>query len=872
MIKFVSHGCSPQIFLHDKARASYVLRDLDASMQDTLHRLDMKPAGAYAQEPEPVAVVLKDVTHHYYYPQCPDGISVPGYNRIVYEDVFPRIDFHYYGASSGQRFSIVCRPGSDPDDIKLLFTGQDSISEDIQGFLKLHFDSAFVTLPYAVAYQLDNADVPVPLGWLANFNMDGQDGLVGLHFDTYDTTKPLMLQIGGLPPAGGGAEPDLAWSTLIGSEHGGGATEFMTAGDADEVGNLYVAGNTRDGAFPANTGTTDHQGNHDITFGRFLYLPDEPEDAILDYMTFFGGAGNDKPTVLQFVEQGEEELLYVAGWTSSSNLPPRPNDNPNDGTYYQNTLKGATDGFIIRAEASTGLVPRATYFGGEGDEMITGFTEDADHAVYIVGATNTSSGTLGTSCIAPASGFPLCQPSQLAYFQGANAGGTDSFILKIDPTFELLWSTFWGGSGDDRPYDAAYMPSLGGTGGGNDRIAIVGSSTGTLPFQVNSGYYVGANAEETGAIYTFDSNGRARWGTFIPGVTRLEAVVNDKAKFVVMGMTKLQANTTLSCQPSAGQLSICTLSGAYQDDYVNRHDTYFGEFVQPNGDLIWSTAYGDVGWLGAIFPDNNSGPDYYKQQQSQPFDIYRFSDLECDALSNVYAMGLFQHGYWEIDDDQTTVHGFGLYNQPWNPLTGSDQTDLTLFQFGMGRQLLWASLFGGMFEHQPDGTSGLPFDLQWYMKGCDFGHDLALVPGKALYWMGTSGGVALPEACPVLGTSWCEESLTSVGDNLDMMQGFATRMNLRDVSIGLVDQPISPLEHLHAVPNPTSDFLRLISHGKPFVSIVVTVVNSLGQPVLVARTNGDGLLDVSGLAAGCYSVHRNLASGEVHQSARFVRL
>ena len=857
--------------MHEKGRASYVLREHDPSMQDTLHRLDMKPAGEYAQEPGPVAVALKDVEHHYYYPHCPTGISVPGYNRVVYEDVFPRVDFHYYGASSGQRFAIVCRPGSDPDHIRLLFTGQDSISLDIAGFLKLHFDSNFVSLPYAVAYQMNGSGDPVPLGWLANFDTDGQDGLVGFHFASYDTTQALVLQFGGLPPEGGGAEPDLGWSTLIGSEHGGGATEFMTAGDADVDGNLYVAGNTRDGAFPANTGTTSHEGNHDITFGRFLYLPDEPDDAVLDYMTFFGGAGNDKPTVLHIAQYENTEYLYISGWTSSSNFPILPSINPSDGSYYQNLLRGTNDATILKADALSGAVERSTFYGGEGQEMITAVTEDSEHAMYFVGATSSASGTLGSSCIAPSTGFPLCQSDLTAYLQNTNSGGTDGFIMKIDPGFNLSWSTFIGGPGDDLFYDAAYMPPAGTPNGTTDRIAIVGSSTSTLPFQVNTGYFVGSNTGETGAIYTFDSNGRARWGTFIPGVTRLEAVVNDKVNFVVMGMTKLQASTSLSCQPTTGQLPICSPPGAYQDDFINRHDAYFAEFDQPTGDLQWATAYGDLGWLGALYPDNNTGPDYYQQQQNQPFPIYRFSDLECDAGSNVYAMGLYQHGYWEIDDDQSTVPGFDLYNQTWDPLTGSNQTDLTLFLFNHERQLLWASLFGGMFEHEPDGSSGLPFDVQWYMKGCDFGHDLVLVPGKALYWVGTSGGVALPEACPNPGTSWCEESLTYVGDNLDMMQGFATRMNLRDVSIGMPDVFTSNTVPVQVVPNPAHHHVRFFVNGNASTFAQFSVINALGQLVLQGRTDQTGMVDVRGLAEGCYAIDLLTKQENHRQVARFIR-
>lgn len=869
-VKYVSHGGFPRVYLQEKSKTSFVIRVNDPSQQDTLHRLDMVPVGANARDVEPIAQLLKDVTHRYYLPHCPNGIVAEGYNRIVYEGVYPNIDFHYYGASSGQRMAIVCRPGSNPTDVRLQFTGQDSLGIDVNGFLRIHSNGRYITLPYALAYQINSGGTPVALGWTANYTADNGTGWVTLSFASYDPTKALILQVGGLPAAGGGGDPALEWSTLIGTGNGIGSSEFITAGDADEEGNLYVAGNTRDQDFPANTGVTLHEGNSEMVFGKFLYAPNDEIDARLDYLTFFGGTGNDKAVVLHSTSVGGVEMLYLGGWTSSENIPVRPINNPNDNSFYQEALRGSTDGFALRFFASSGEVPRSTYFGGEGSEMITSVTEDRNGDIYFAGATTSTVGEYGIDCTSPATGFPMCSTEPDSYQEGTNAGGTDGFIFRLDDQFRLTWSTFIGGPGDDLFFDAAYFTSAASS---LDRIALAGSSTGLMPFGPSNGYHVSSNTTETGVIFTFDSNCRKQWGTFLPGVLRLEAVINDKTNFLVMGLTKFQAATELTCNAVANTVSICTPStGAYQDAFINRHDAYFGEFELPTGTLKWSTVYGDLGWLGSLFPDENTGPDYFQQQQQQPFPIYRFSDLEVDTQGNLYAMGLYQHGFWDfIDDDQSTLFGYGLYNQEWDLLTGSNQTDLTLFLFDQQRALHWASLYGGGFEHVDAGPPGSPFDLVWYFKGCEFGQDLVLVPEKALYWVGTSGGVALPEACPNPELSWCEASLNAVGDNLDPMQGFAVRMDLREIAVHLHDVAFDQSSVIHALPNPADAVVRFRTQQTTLSRAQVLVVNALGQTVFIGSLDENGSLDVQHLASGSYVAQIIAPHVATPLNVRFVR-
>ena len=874
-VRFVSDGSFPKVYLHEKSLSSFVLRTSTLSMHDTLRRFDMLPVGSNANQSDPIATVLKNVTHRYHLPHCPAGVEVPGYNRIIYENMYDGIDFHYYGASAGQKLAIVCHPGSDPQQIKLKFTGQDSLGLDIYGFLKLHYDGRYLKLPYALAYQVDANNASILLNWGATYNPDYNAGEVSFFYQTYDPTKPLVLLIGSLPMggAGGGEEPQPTWSTLPGTGNGTGSSEFISAGDADSDGDLYVAGNTRDQAFPISTGTTFHQGNVDVVFGRTIYAPGDADlDARVDYMVFFGGSGDEKATVIHNSTNGEDEVTYIGGWTNSAAFPILPLIDLNDGGYRQSNKKGNNDGFILKVDAISGFVSRSTYFGGEGTEMITAVTEDSEGNLYFGGATSSTTGSYGQNCSSPASGFPLCSTESADYQQTANAGGTDGFVLRLNPTFQLTWSSFYGGIGDDHIYDAGYMRAPVTSSGPTDRIAIVGSSTSALPFGANGTFQITSNSEQSGFISTWDPDRRSQWGTFLPGVIRLEAVVADKTSLVVMGLTKLQANTQLTCDEVADGLPICNPGGsAYQDATINRHDAYFAEFLQPSGALKWSTAYGDLGWLGAIFPDNNAGPDHYSAQEIHPFPIYRFSDLECDNNSSIYAMGLFQHGYWEIDDDQSTLPAFGFYNQAWEPQTGSNQTDLSLFLFDLSRELKWASLFGGGFDHVDSDPDPLPFDVLWYYKGCEFGHDLVLVPGEALYWVGTAGGVALPEACPYPNVSWCEASLEFVGDNLDPLQGFATRMNLNGLFIGMDDHSAAAGSVLTCLPDPTPGSISFRSNSGPVSNALYRITNALGQLVLTGVLDEQGAVDVSALPSGPYAVELQTLRAQAMNVVRFVR-
>lgn len=143
-VLYYSEGGLPRAYLRDKSQVSFVVARIDTSIAtaDTLYRLDMRPYGNTAQQVTPVSLVQKDWFQNFYLPWCGDsGVTdVQGYCRVVYPNIFPKIDMHFYSGSAGQKMAFVLLPGCDPSKLKLAFTGQDSINVDIWGTLKIYYD------------------------------------------------------------------------------------------------------------------------------------------------------------------------------------------------------------------------------------------------------------------------------------------------------------------------------------------------------------------------------------------------------------------------------------------------------------------------------------------------------------------------------------------------------------------------------------------------------------------------------------------------------------------------------------------------------------------------------------------------------------
>lgn len=264
----------------------------------------------------------------------------------------------------------------------------------------------------------------------------------------------------------------------------------------------------------------------------------------------------------------------------------------------------------------------STYFGGTGDEGISvsdGTATDKFGNVYL------ASTTTSTSSIASGG------------FQNTHGGGLyDAFLVKFDSIGNLLWSTYYGSTGDDRAAAVAVDSS------GNVYLTgYTNSSSG-----IASGGYQNVFGGGTfdAFIVKFNAAGSRLWATYYGGT----------AQDLGMGIcTDITGNVYLagSTQSTSG-----IASGGFQLTFGGgANDAYLAKFGA-TGNLIWSTYYGGTNY------DTGGKP-------------------ACDALGNVFLTGYANSTSGISSGGFQNIHG------------GS--SDAFLVKFSSAGARLWATYYGG---------------------------------------------------------------------------------------------------------------------------------------------------------------------------------
>ena len=146
-----------------------------------------------------------------------------------------------------------------------------------------------------------------------------------------------------------------------------------------------------------------------------------------------------------------------------------------------------------------------SYIGGDRDESGLATVVDAAGDIYVAGTTTSFN-------------FPTA-----AAWQASFGGYRDGFLMKLDRTGSVLWSTYYGGDGDDRPsavaVDAQGRVYLAGTTSSSNLPVIGGLRKGlglmddafvarfTASGQLDYATYFGGTGYETGAGLAVDASG-----------------------------------------------------------------------------------------------------------------------------------------------------------------------------------------------------------------------------------------------------------------------------------------------------------------------------------------------------------------------------
>jgi Beta-propeller repeat/HYDIN/CFA65/VesB-like, Ig-like domain/Abnormal spindle-like microcephaly-assoc'd, ASPM-SPD-2-Hydin len=270
-------------------------------------------------------------------------------------------------------------------------------------------------------------------------------------------------------------------------------------------------------------------------------------DPVLSYSTYLGGSGGDIGYGIAVDTFGN---AYVTGTTASLNFPT---------TGGQATLGGGRDVFVAKLNSSGTALLYSVFLGGGNLDRATGIALDSSGSAYLVGYTTSTD-------------FPTTSGA----YQVNNAGNTDAFVTKLDPTgTSLVYSTYLGGGGIDYGRGVAVDASL---------DAFITGSTQSTNFPTMNPLQVGLDGGSDAFVAEIDPTGASLlYSTYLGGSGADEALaiaLDGSGNPYVAGYTFSSNFPT---------------QNAFQSSLSGPSDAFVAEIDPGTSSLVFSTYLGGSG-------------------------------------------------------------------------------------------------------------------------------------------------------------------------------------------------------------------------------------------------------------------------------------
>jgi hypothetical protein len=261
-------------------------------------------------------------------------------------------------------------------------------------------------------------------------------------------------------------DDNVIWSTLI----GGNGTDYSRSSALGTSGNLVISAMSNSSNFPTtdpNNGLAfydnSNNGGYDVIMIEFSNL------GTINWCTYIGGAFDDWAAPASGCVIKSNGNIGVGGVLFGVGFP---TIDYNNSDFYQDFYGGgSTDAFYMEFNTNYELI-FSTYIGNTGWDEIAGIYNDWADNVYFTGTTSSQN-------------FTTINFSNSYYtqsFEGSNNPfGGDVIIGCISNSFNLIWSTYLGGTGtnSNSGLDLGYNISVGGVG--FDRLWLVGGTGSSNP-------------------------------------------------------------------------------------------------------------------------------------------------------------------------------------------------------------------------------------------------------------------------------------------------------------------------------------------------------------------------------------------------------
>lgn len=380
-------------------------------------------------------------------------LKVPHFRKIRYSNVYPGVDWVYYGNQRDLEYDFVVAPGADPNRIAMRIDGARRLSVDADGDLILEMRTGTVRQRKPLLYQETSSGRRIVKG---DYRVNGR--LVSFRVGQYDRTEPLVI------------DPVLGYWNFVGGTN----SEIGEAIAIDPSRNAYITGHTMSPAvFPvvAAAQSTYGGGGSDA----FVTKINAAGNAIV-FSTYLGGSADDAGHGIAVDSAGN---AYVTGETASVNFPTL---GPFRGA------QGGVDAFVTKL-SSTGSIVYSTYLGAAGTDIGRAVAVDSSNA-YVTGTTNSTTGFAGLS--------------------NANSGLTDAFVIKLTPAGNgVVYGVYVGGNGSDAAFGIALDRQT--------NSYITGQTTSTSIAPTPGSFQTGNAGGNDGFVAKLNSSGARQYWAYYGG-------------------------------------------------------------------------------------------------------------------------------------------------------------------------------------------------------------------------------------------------------------------------------------------------------------------------------------------------------------------
>jgi uncharacterized protein (TIGR03437 family) len=580
--------------------------------------------------------------------------GIPHYARVRYKNVYPGIDLVYYAKGQDLEYDFRLQPNADPNAIRLAYN--QTVRTDANG------DLLVGGLRQKRPRVLQNGH-EVACDYLVR---DAHH--VHLALGAYDRAEPLTV------------DPVLVFSSYL----GGPGEDSGDSLAIDSSGFIYIGMSTESPSAPI----LDPFQQETIAILQPAVFKFTPDGQKIVYFTIFNSQSWD--FVASLVVDANASPIII-GSTQSAHFPLK---NPVQTVF--NSMYWT--GFVTKLSPDARSLVYSTYFGGSNWDLMFGVAVDKQGSAYITGWT-LSKDFLVKNAIQPRYG-----------------GDEDCFIGKLSAVGDLVFSTYYGGSGGDHCFAITVAPD------GN--VLVDGDSNSSdypfkNPIQTN---FTPRGGYTTPTMLKLSPDGQTViFATYFGGPTAGSAA----------GLA-VDAAGNIYAAGSVGDNKFIT-KNAYQSTYPGAYAAFLAKF-DPAMSLIYATYFGGtrgtsgardvaVGNDGSVylagvagsadFPQKNSlqtflggGPDNYDCFIAK-FDpsgslIYStllggrgedsISRIGLDAQGNVYGVGTTDSSDFPVHDAFQLTYGGGgdafmfeiSDNTPISPSPLTLSSGRVVFQFIQG--------------------------------------------------------------------------------------------------------------------------------------------------------------------------------------------